>query len=302
MFKEIVLAVTPSKRSEAAVEAAIGLARKHNAGLVITYVYSPLFSEFHFKERSESILKKTGRIKEELQRRYARKTNDLSQCSYFVVQGDPATEILRISRMVRSDLIVMGPHPLKYEKKRTRLKKFKTAEKKVSTMERVSQLAECPVMVVSHKISEDQLDYGHIIVATDFSQYAEHALHYAAHLAGRYKAKLLLLNVLDTDSQEQALSGAEIRKRIKLAEEKIEQELLPQLKDVKKVSYECRPGRPFEEILKLAGECRADLVVMAHHSREQDPESAVLGSTVAKVALDSKCPTISINKDFDLPG
>lgn len=300
MFKEIVLAVTPAEKSEAAADTAIELAKKHNAGLVITYVYSPIFSEFNVRERSGSTLKKTGRIKEELQRRYARMTDGLRQCSYFVVQGDPATEILRISRMVRSDLIVLGPHSVKHEKKRTRPKRIQATEKRVSTMERVSQLADCPVLVASSKISRDRLDYRNIVAATDFSYYADHALNYAAQIAVEYKARLLVLNVLDTVSQAPGLSGSEIRKRIKLSEEKIAQEMLPKLKGVKKVSHECRPGSPHEEILKLAGENRADLIVMAHHSKEQDPKMAVLGSTVAKVALESKCPTISINKHFDL--
>ncbi|MCF8107835.1 MAG: universal stress protein, partial [Desulfohalobiaceae bacterium] len=198
MHKEIVLAVNPADKNDAPAEAAIGLAREHNAALVITYVHNPFFAELSMRERSSTHLKKMGRIKEDLQRKYARKTQGLRQCSYFVVQGDPATEILRIARMVRADLIVLGPHPVKYEKKRSRARRLHKPEPRVSTMERVAQLADCPVMVVANTVADMQLQYTHVVAATDFSPHAEHALRYAAQLAGMYKAKLQILNVLET--------------------------------------------------------------------------------------------------------
>lgn len=300
MYKEIVLAVNPSDKRDAPAEAAFGLARKHNAGLVITYVHTPFFADFSMRERADANLKKIGKIKEALQRKYAKKIHGLRQCSYFVVQGDPATEVLRIAKMVRADLIVLGPHPVKYEKKRSKARRLKRVEPRVSTMERVSQLAECPVMVVSSSISDEQLEYHHIVAATDFSVHAEHALTYAAQTAGLFKAKLHILNVLETDSLDKDCSAAEIRKRIQETEQRLAQDIVPKLKAAKKIAWECRPGRPDEEILKLAGETRAELIVMAHHSREQDPKKAVLGSAVAKVALDSQCPTISINTKFDI--
>ena len=300
MYKEIVLAINPHDKNDAPAEAAIGLARKHNAGLVITYVHSPFFADFSMGDRSGANLKKMGRMKEALQRKYARKIQGLRQCSYFVVQGDPATEVLRIARMVRADLIVLGPHPMKHDKKRSRARHSRKLEQRVSTMERVGQLADCPVMVVASVDPDIPLEYTHIVAATDFSPYAEHALQYAAQLAGIYKARLQILNVLETSSLGTALDASEIRQRIQQGEQKLAQEVLPSLRDVKKVSYECRPGKPEEEILKLAGESRAELIVMAHHSKEQDPQKAVLGSTVAKVALDSKCPTITINKPFEI--
>ena len=50
------------------------------------------------------------------------------------------------------------------------------------------------------------------------------------------------------------------------------------------------------EILKFAREKSADLIVMAHHTREIDPEKALLGSTVEQVVLRSACPVASVNR------
>jgi nucleotide-binding universal stress UspA family protein len=58
---------------------------------------------------------------------------------------------------------------------------------------------------------------------------------------------------------------------------------------------EVREGIPYIEILKLARERTGDLIVMAHHTREVDPEKAVLGSTVEQVVLRSACPVASVN-------
>jgi nucleotide-binding universal stress UspA family protein len=54
-------------------------------------------------------------------------------------------------------------------------------------------------------------------------------------------------------------------------------------------------GTPYVEILKYSRDKQADLIVMAHHTREIDPEKAVLGSTVEQVVLRSACPVASVN-------
>ena len=50
------------------------------------------------------------------------------------------------------------------------------------------------------------------------------------------------------------------------------------------------------EILKFARERNGDLIVMSHHTREVDPDDAVLGSTVEQVVLRAACPVASVNR------
>jgi nucleotide-binding universal stress UspA family protein len=50
------------------------------------------------------------------------------------------------------------------------------------------------------------------------------------------------------------------------------------------------------EILKFARWKTADLIIMAHHSKETDPEKAFLGSTVVRVAMSATCPVVSVNR------
>ena len=65
--------------------------------------------------------------------------------------------------------------------------------------------------------------------------------------------------------------------------------------DIKDYDFDVWEGVPYVEIVKYAREKHADLIVMAHHTREVDPEEAELGSTVAQVVLRSACPVASVN-------
>ncbi len=71
--------------------------------------------------------------------------------------------------------------------------------------------------------------------------------------------------------------------------------MVPDLKGYEKHTVEVWEGIPYVEILKFARDRQADLIVMAHHTREIDPEEAELGSTVEQVVLRSSCPVASVN-------
>ncbi len=102
---------------------------------------------------------------------------------------------------------------------------------------------------------------------------------------------------MDINSGEPGkVSGqSEIEARIEKARKKIETKYLSQLKGFDNFDVGIREGTPYVEILKFAREKQADLIVMAHHTREIDPELALLGSTVEQVVLRSSCPVTSVN-------
>jgi nucleotide-binding universal stress UspA family protein len=55
-------------------------------------------------------------------------------------------------------------------------------------------------------------------------------------------------------------------------------------------------GVPYVEILKFAREKDGDLIILAHHTKEIDPEKALLGSTVEQVVLRATQPVASVNR------
>jgi len=91
------------------------------------------------------------------------------------------------------------------------------------------------------------------------------------------------------------LGQEEIEGLIENAHKKMEKRYAAKMNGYDNYGIEVREGVPYIEILKYAREKMGDLIVMAHHTREIDPEEAVLGTTVEQVVLRSACPVASVN-------
>ncbi|MGM0423701.1 MAG: universal stress protein [Thermodesulfobacteriota bacterium] len=291
MFKDIVLAATQSEASEAAADMAFAFARKHEAKLVITHVCG---LPSHGWGSIEHMIPsgEVQRIKKQIQEYYQDRVADLPNCRFEVLPGVPYSEILRLARKVNADLIVMGSHTKDFAEKR----RNKTWGLTGSTLERVSQKARCPVMIVSRPVPKECLNFKNIVAATDFSYQAECAIHYSAQMARQYQANLHIFHVMEEGMTERIASQEEIEQ----VKKRMHEEYQERLKGVQSLSYETWEGTPSMEILKFSRQKEADLIIMAHHSKEVDPEKAYLGSTVAQVALNASCPTMSVNRHFDL--
>jgi len=291
MFKDIVLAATQSEESQPAANAAFAFARKHEAKLVVTHVCglpSPGWGGIEHMIPSGEV----DRLKKQIQEYYKNQVQDLPHCRFEVIPGVPHSEILRLARKVNSDLIVMGSHTKEFAEKR----RSRTWGLEGSTLERVSQKARCPVLIVTRPLREESLDFKNIVVATDFSYQAECAIYYASQMARQYKANLHIFHVLEK-GMSQGIASQEELEQVK---QRMAEEYRERLKGLQNCTYEAWEGTPSMEILKFARQKSADLIIMAHHSKEVDPEEAALGSTVEQVALNASCPTMSVNRHFDL--
>ena len=289
MFKDIVLAVTPSEICEHAADKAFAFSQRFDAKLTIVHVTGMAqgWGQMRFLEPSGD----TERIQQNIQEYYAEKLKGIKDYVIKVVAGIPHNEILRISRKVNADLIIMGPHTKDYIEKRSKMWGMAG-----STLERVSQKARCPVMIVTREAPYGEQRFKTILVATDFSKQSECAVAYGGQLTRQYKADLVVFHVLG----DAEVSQTEMQARCEEAKERMRKESEPLLRGVKSVTHEAWEGKPAMEILKMARQRKVDLILMAHHSTEMDPEKAFLGSTVAQVALNAVCPTMSINRQFDL--
>ena len=87
-----------------------------------------------------------------------------------------------------------------------------------------------------------------------------------------------------------------IEDNLRKAREKIRKNYVSRIKDFDDYEIEVWEGIPYVEIVKFAREKYADLIVMAHHTREPDPEKARLGSTLEQVVLRATCPVASVNR------
>jgi universal stress protein A len=142
-----------------------------------------------------------------------------------------------------------------------------------------------------------------ILVPTDFSESAEHALNYAVGLSRPYRAEILVLHVfqlreylsllsekaqVDSDTANEVLEAAKRRvaEQLEKAVQRFGAEdvvMLPVLET----------GVPYEEIVKYAAEREVDLIVMPTHART-GLAHFFMGSTAQRVISHAVCPVVVV--------
>jgi nucleotide-binding universal stress UspA family protein len=137
-----------------------------------------------------------------------------------------------------------------------------------------------------------------ILVPTDFSESARHALTYGLSFAREYKAELLLLHVVEVVpvgyasdlfpapmaavfQEISAYARAELAKLAALARERsvTARELVTQ-------------GKPSAEIVRAAREEAVDMIVLGTHGKGM-LDKALFGSTTERVVRAAPCPVLT---------
>lgn len=141
-----------------------------------------------------------------------------------------------------------------------------------------------------------------ILVPTDFSENARHALHYAALLANSVNGEILLYHfvpipVYSSDAPIVLPSEDELKKESVAGLEKLAAELRSTFPNIK-ITTEARASINFPEdaIINEETSCASDLVVMGTKGRGA-VASKLLGSNTATVIEYSCCPVIAIPAD-----
>ena len=235
-------------------------------------------------------------VEEELNSIYANQLEGMPDGSVIkqLAVGVPATEVLRFARQEDVDLIVMGAHNREDDD---------SASSRVrtiigNTMREVARRSRCPVLIVNRPCTTCWKLFSNIIFCTDFSKPADAAFQFAYKTAREVGAKLYLFHAFDISN---ALAGvfagqAEIERKLEQAREQMQKKYISQMTDYDNYQVEIWEGTPYVEILKYAREKQADLIVMAHHTKDVPPEEAEIGSTVEQVVLRSACPVASVNR------
>ncbi len=299
MFEKIMFATTASPTCDAAAHIAFDLAKKYNSKLSVYHVYgvpsrgfSPFVTDLRTGGREEDFDQDYPEwVKEEMKNTYAKQLAEATECTIETQVGVPHTEILRKARKDDIDLIVMGAHTRDEDVGATRYRSVVG-----STMQRVAKGAKCPVLIVSRPCTTCFWYFSSIVFGTDFSKASDSAFRFAYKVAKEIGSRIHLFHAIDLSDARKVEDQETIETKIKEAREKIERKYISQMNGFDNYDVEVWEGIPHVEILKFAREKSGDLIVMAHHTREMDPEKALLGSTVEQVVLRASCPVASVNR------
>jgi nucleotide-binding universal stress UspA family protein len=203
--------------------------------------------------------------------------------------GHPATETVRVAQELHADLIVMGTHG------RTGFQRFVLG----SVAETVLRRAPCPVLTVPPRAGEDAdpMFFKRILCATDFSPASEAAVRYATALAAEADASLLLVHVLDgpgSGSRPEPRPGGNGHPDFECAARaRLRRSVSPEAREWCRAQEVVAYGKAAPEILRLAAENQAGLIVMGVHGRSL-LDLMAFGSVTHEVVREAPCPVLTV--------
>lgn len=207
----------------------------------------------------------------------------------IVDEGNPAACILKHAASLPANLIVMGTHG------RGGVERFLLG----SVTEKVLRKAPCPVMTVPPPVvGTSKLPFAHLLCPVDFYSPSLAALRFAFSLAQESNARLTLLHVFEWPAEDPSarrlLETSEFHRQWEAEARQKLDALIPQ-----EVRNWCTPeprlamGKAYQEILKVAAEEHADLIVMGVHGRNV-LDLMLFGSTTNQVVRQAGCPVLTL--------
>jgi nucleotide-binding universal stress UspA family protein len=208
----------------------------------------------------------------------------------------PAAEIVEHARSMPADLLVLGTHG------RSGIERLFLG----SVAERVLRLADCPVLTVPVQqpdaVPAASPVFKTIVCPIDFSPPSLLALEHALSLAREADANLTILHVASlaieptTFEATAAMTIAEYRRRTEAElEARLRAAVPADAGTYCHVDTMMVHGTPGREVVRVATERRADVIVMGVHGRGA-VDLALFGSTTQHVVRAAHCPVLTIRQ------
>jgi nucleotide-binding universal stress UspA family protein len=291
-LKQILCPVDLSDESRHTVEHALVIARWYNARITALHVCNPLVIPSTLAGRAPAVL-----TEEEIKDA----SDEVMACfasaagwhpdvplEILVDSGQPARQILARAKSLAPDLIVIGTHGhggFEYLLLG-------------SVTEKVLRQAACPVLTVPPRTrTTSTLPFKRILCPVDFSDSSRSALDVALSLAREGDADLTILHVLEWPDALPPNPPVPTLEYRDAAERGVTAMLAQLVPDADR--QRCHPtirigeGKAYREILQVATDGPADLIVMGVHGR--NPLDLMLfGSTTNQVVRRATCPVLTL--------
>jgi nucleotide-binding universal stress UspA family protein len=295
-IRRILCPVDLSDVSRHAMCHAAMLARWYDAKITALHVWNPRVmssTDFAFVGTAPPTILDNAEV-EEVHRQVVGCLGPVSapDLEVLVRDGRPSTRILEAATALPADLIVIGTHGAG------------GFEHLVlgSVTEKVLRQASCPVLTVPpHARATSRLPFRRLLCPVDFSESSIAALDFALSLAQEGDAALTLLHVFEWPAEGDPL----VTRSVSVSEyiQNCERDVRATLESLVPESTRnwCRPttriahGKPYREILGVATEDSADLVVMGVHGRNA-LDLMLFGSTTSQVVRRATCPVLTLRR------
>ncbi len=254
------------------------MAEGYQARLVVLYAEAFEPPPYFTADQEKDLLKSLARSRKAAESHLSRYVSDVLREVFgvesIVVEGSPASAILKTAQDRQVDWIVMGTHG------HSGWHRFLLG----SVTERVLQESDRPVVAVRYKkeLAEPPA-IRQVLCPVNYTEIALQALQQALSIAERFSAQLLVVHVLESPG-----GGPEQKEMDRLCTwipEDIRARC--QIKEI------VRKGNAAEQILEVAESVNCDMLVLgAQHKRFR--ETTVIGSTTMNVTRYAPCPVLTV--------
>jgi nucleotide-binding universal stress UspA family protein len=299
-FKKIVLATDFSSTADKALKWAAAIAKHYHAEIAIVHAIAP---EPREAVPMDPLPPEMDSAYAEARRQIGRLDQEefLSRLPHHTIlqHGSAADVISSVIKQNNTDLLVVGTRG------RTGLARLVLG----SVAEELLRTAECPVLTVGPLVGSgpEITEFKTILFATDFGVASEKAFQYAASIADRYKAKLVLLHTIAPVAEFAPISmdytpAATLAEHIADWEDRARVEAVSKLKNLassfsRPLEYQCAVSLDFSPaaILELMASHKPELLVMGANRTPSTRLAAHLPWTVLHgVLCGARCPVLTI--------
>jgi len=284
MLQKILLPTDFGRSSEDALNWAVTLAKIFNSEIILVHVL-PDDTNLEMAMDTMMLRKTAHNHLKDIRKKIRR--NWIKTADPIIVKGSPFDWIVQLADSFDVNLILMGSGDKESEDK------FKLG----ITANKVARKSTKPVWV----IKQGELSpIKKILCPVDFSTPSFRALKNGIHLARRFEAELMVLNIVEPLNEKLTGLDLEFAKAVEIIS-KIQHSHYPLF--LKKFDFHnvnwskesCR-GEPFTEILKVISKQSSNLLVMGTTGKTERSK-ILIGSVTEKVIREVPCSFITMNSE-----
>jgi nucleotide-binding universal stress UspA family protein len=304
-LRNILCPIDFSDFSRRALDYAIAVARRYESTLTVMHAY-PTIPVLAFSSDitplDVTVLRneESNRARRALEEVMAATPAPGVRVELLVREGDAVREILEEAGARQADLLVVGSHG------RAGFERLFLG----SVTEKLLRKASCPVLTVPRHhpdaVPTPAQMFKRILCPIDFSDCSLAALRYATSLAQEIDGRLAVVYVVanditplpgqPADASAPTLSIADFFIRREENVRRLLTDAIPEaVRTYCTVETLLAHGKPSTEVLRLAREHEADLIVIGVHGRGA-ADLAVFGSTTHQVLRQAACPVLTVRQ------